>query len=145
MLIESVVLGMHLYTQHLDLNRNYQSETEGIYVSMDVGNRFCSPSAGVYNNSDFGVSRWVGCTANLDQKKIFRVTYGFVDGYSVGRLPLVIPSVAIPLNKYASFGIGYIPKANKNASDGIHFTFEVRHAGSEFVTEDNPFKAMKVK
>lgn len=126
MLIESLVIGLHLHTHHLDRSKGFIDETPGVYATVDIKNYPCSPSAGIYNNSEGGVSPWIGCTSYFDEKKIFRLTYGVVGGYKGGTSLLLLPSVSIPLNKQIGVGIGYVPKANKNASDGIHFTIEYR-------------------
>ena len=126
MLLESLIIGAHLHTYHIDRSKGFIDETPGIYASAKFDVMPCDISAGVYSNSEGGVSPWAGCTFKFTKRELLRLTVGYVGGYKKGGTILLLPSVLVPLNQQVGVSIGYVPKANKTASDGIHFTIEYK-------------------
>lgn len=89
MLCASLILGAHLATYHFDRSRDYNEVNLGAYVQCG------QVVAGVYHNSERGVSVWGGhqfarVVGPVD------VTVGLVAGYKRSPvLPMLVPSVRL--------------------------------------------------
>lgn len=89
MLCASLILGAHLATYHFDRARDYNEVNLGAYA------RCGQLVAGVYHNSDRGVSVWGGKQFDRVVGPV-DVTVGLVAGYKRSPvLPLLVPSVRL--------------------------------------------------
>lgn len=120
-MLESFIIGLHLYTQHIDKGLN--NYNPGIYISEQVKPQRCNLAAGTYYNSYKKQSAWVGCTFTNDEKPGFRLTVGAVTGYKGGIKPLFMPQYVAEISKDYSFVASILPSA-KAGLGGVHFTIE---------------------
>ena len=103
-------LGAHLATYHADREAVFDEFNPGFYVMCD------GYTAGAYHNSEGGASAYVGYTVSVGPVDL---TVGVVGGYSAGPMPMVIPSVRLPVAGLRLALLPPIPFAKQNTA-GIH-------------------------
>ncbi len=119
-MLENLIVGLNLYTAHFDESKGFNNVNPGIYVSYRMP--VCDPVLGVYRNSERTTSVFAACRIS---RGIFRLDVGVVGGYASRSInPLIIPSVAIPLQSLGlgktSLNVGVIPIKD----GGVHFSIE---------------------
>lgn len=103
-------VGAHIATYHADRAAHYDEINPGAYVMCD------GYTAGVYHNSEGGTSAYAGYTAKIGPVD---VTVGVIAGYERGLMPMLIPSVRLPIGGLRIALIPPVPGA-KNNTAGIH-------------------------
>lgn len=123
-MLEALIIGTHLYTQHFNTEAGYNNVNPGMYISAKFEDHVCAPTAGFYYNSERKESVWAGCTFTAGDRNQYRLIVGGVTGYVKGLTPLIIPQYNIGVTKDLSVGIGLIPPVKVADGGGLHFTME---------------------
>lgn len=108
------VIGLHLATAHE--RGGYESVTPGVYARWHDG-----LTLGAYRNSEGRGSAYAAWTFG----DTFALTVGGVTGYRRAVMPLVVPSVRIPIADGTSVRLSYIPKYEKGSA-ALHLSIERR-------------------
>ena len=103
-------VGAHIGTYHADRVAHYDEINPGAYVMCD------GYTAGAYHNSEGGTSAYAGYTAKVGPVD---VTIGVVTGYARGIMPMLVPSVRLPVGGLRLAFLPPIPGAKGNTA-GIH-------------------------
>lgn len=121
---EGFTVGLHLATAHFG-GRDLRPSTPGLYGRVNAG-PLQGLTGGTYLNSYGNRSHYVGWSGQTDDKR-FAITLGAVTGYSAQRvMPLVAPSVRVPLWGAAALRVAYIPKPRKQGNAaGLHVSTEL--------------------
>jgi hypothetical protein len=121
--LSELVIGLHLATAHFGPN-TLESNTPGIYARVNSG-----PAAGLtvgtFRNSYSRQSSYIAWSFQTSDER-FALTVGAVTGYSAARvMPLVVPSVRVPLGGDFAARFSYIPKPVKQGHNaGLHLSVE---------------------
>lgn len=111
--------GLHLATAHFG-NDALRSESPGLYARHSSG-----ATAGFYRNSYARWSAYAGYTWQTPGKAL-ALTAGAVTGYPAHRvMPLLVPSVRLPLTGDTHLRVAYIPKPpDSGTAAGLHAAIE---------------------
>jgi hypothetical protein len=143
-MLDQLVLGLHLISYHSrdeiaverekcfvsPARRLCRQEVEtvrpnntnpGLYV-RDEATGF---GGGFYKNSEYKLSAHVDWTAS--PVKYIGLTFGVVSGYQRASLiPVVVPSVAIPLGEQAAARLSFLSGVKSGSTSSVHLSFEWR-------------------
>lgn len=116
-------LGVHLWSKHFPDNLGYENRNMGMYVQRGDW------LAGTYHNSERRQSWYVGYQHRLVADWPIYVTIGAISGYRpeqrVDVLPLVAPSIKLPVTREVSVGVTVLPKLKGVMDAGVaHLTVE---------------------
>jgi hypothetical protein len=109
--------GLHLATAHA--RGGYNDVNPGFYLRWNSG-----LTLGAYRNSERRNSAYVGWTFSDDQDRI-ALTVGAVTGYRGGTIPLVVPSVRIPIAHQVSARLSLLAPPEKGTT-AVHLSIEWR-------------------
>jgi hypothetical protein len=112
MVIESIILGLSLYTTHLEHASRFNHETVGAYVILDHG-----LTAGSLKNCLSKRSNYLAYS--FDTPMSTQLTIGSITGYSSHIKPLLTVS-----KEWHGMRITLIPPPQPKASAAIHFSYE---------------------
>lgn len=120
---EGFTAGLHLATAHF--GNQLESVTLGVYGRVDQG-PLQGLTGGVYRNSYDRTSAYLGWTFETPERW-FAITAGAVTGYPAARLmPLLSPSLRIPLWRELAARLAYIPKPLRSGTaHGVHAMLEM--------------------
>ena len=115
----AATLGLHLATAHFG-GEGLHSSTPGVYLTTNSG-----LTLGAYSNSYGATSTYAAWTWQTADKR-FALTAGGVTGYPAARvMPLLVPSVRIPIVGGASARLSFLAKPPKKGSaGGLHLSVE---------------------
>ena len=116
-------LGLHLASIHSNNKSDWNNHNPGIYY------RYNNWVIGTYKNSvrkDSYYGGYVyGITPYLD------CVVGVISGYDNGKgnnrlMPMLVPSVHLPLDERTHVRIHFVPKVNKHGAAALHLSIEQR-------------------
>lgn len=114
-----VTVGLHIATAHS--SKGFCQNTPGVYAMWANG-----LTAGVYQNSECEkYSAYIAQTWRTEGRVKFSLTAGAVTGYKAAAvLPLIVPSVAIPLGDHAYMRLSYLAKVQSYGAHALNFAIE---------------------
>lgn len=114
-----VTMGLHVATLHSA--KGFCQNTPGVYAMWSNG-----LTAGVYQNSECEhYSTYLAKTWQTEGRVKFSLTAGFVTGYKAAAvMPLVVPSVTLPLDERTSMRLSYLAKVNAQGAHALNFAIE---------------------
>lgn len=117
MLFASIMaIGIHIGTAHVDPDMPLNDFNPGVYAVFDNG-----VTVGTYYNSIRKQTVYAGYTAKYKQ---FSLMVGGATGYNYKVVPMIVPSVVLPLAEDFNLRIAYIPKMKITGAHVVHFTVE---------------------
>lgn len=114
-------VGAHLATHHFGMRPGdrLESVTPGVYLRTDAG-----LTLGLYRNSHALPSAYAAWTWQTSSGR-FALTAGAVTGYPAAPvMPLLVPSVRLPLAQRIAARIAFLPKPMKHGHAGLHLSIE---------------------
>lgn len=116
MTLAGLVVGLHLFSWHSA--PDFNDLNPGVYLKTPTGY-----TAGTYFNSERKQSFYAGRTFNVYEP--LDVTVGGITGYSRGPLlPMVVPSMSVPVGDATSLRVIYLPKLEPKGAHVLHGTWE---------------------
>jgi hypothetical protein len=115
-------IGLHVASHHS--KPGFNNFNPGIYVETTDGY-----TAGTYDNSESHQSYYAGRTfeAQVLPHASVAVTVGAITGYRAAPvLPLVVPTLRIPLADKVSTRFAFIPRVEKKGAAAVHLMLEYR-------------------
>lgn len=119
-------VGVHLGSYHT--SPGFNNVNPGVYLVWSKDEEATGVVVGSYYNSERNQSSYAGYSWSHRVSPTVSVAaiVGVITGYKVGKLLLVLPSVAYDVTDNVVVRTSFVPKIHKNGSNVLHLSVEYK-------------------